>query len=312
LAVTTAHVATGEGVYATNLVTGDVDPLAVPPRYGPTALSPDGSVLVYGLPTDLMVVPLDGGEPHTVSRQAAGAEPTDWSADGGRMLVVGSKGVTELDLDTGAVTELLAGNIQDAVWSPDEDRIAFVRDQRLGVLDVDTGEARDLAPELTAMYLPNMYSRGHLAWTPDGESIAVGDWTNEEPVTQGRSDIYLVDAESGDARRLTDSPRAKRYFAFSPDGRHLAYAHSQTEGEHLRIVEVETGQELAVDARQNISFAPAWRDEATVIVNDVDIVAVEVDGSQHVLVARQGRCYPTLFGYADDRIVFMTSCPEGL
>jgi dipeptidyl aminopeptidase/acylaminoacyl peptidase len=157
-----------------------------------------------------------------------------------------------------------------------------------------------------------MYSHGHLAWSPDGESIAVGDWTNEEPVTQGRSDIYLVDADSGDARRITDSPRAKRYFAFSPDGRHVAYAHSQTDGEYLRIVEVSTGRELPVDAVQNISFAPAWRDDATVIVNDVDIVAVSIDGTEQVLAAREGRCYPTLFGYSDDRIVFMTACPEGL
>lgn len=60
-----------------------------------------------------------------------------------------------------------------------------------------------------------------------------------------------------------------------------------------------------------ISFGPAWIDDADSVTSDRDIVAFNVDGTRRLLVAAQGNCLATLFGFARSRIVFMTECTDG-
>jgi dipeptidyl aminopeptidase/acylaminoacyl peptidase len=304
------YVAQRDGVFSLDLSTGDITKLPVPVMYGPSVLTPDGSRIVYGLPEDLLAVTLDGQQ-HTVSRSAAGAEPTDLSNDGERILVVGSEGLTELDLTTGGVKKLLAGNINDAAWSPDERKIAFVRDQRLGVLDLDTGTDKIIAPAQAANYLSYAYGAGNLEWSPDGGTIAFGDWKVEDPVTQGSTQLYLIGADGQGLTRLTDSPRAKRYLSFSPDGRYLAYLNSLDNGDRVRVIDLSSKTTLPVEADQGIPFAPAWIDDADFVTSYRDIVATNVDGTRRVLVAAQDDCFATLFGLAQSRVVFMTECFEG-
>ena len=308
--VATPLAATSPGVFQMDISTGETRELAVPSTYGPTLLSADGARLAYGQPLTLLIVDLEGGQ-REVDRAAAGATPTDWSSDGRKMLVVGSEGLTELDVTTNTITTLLDGNINDAVWSPDETRIAFVQDQRLGVLDLATGRSEIIAPDMTATYLPNAYRWGDLEWTPDGESIVFGDWSVQEPTTQGWTQLYEIDAEGGTPRQLTDSPRAKSYLSLSPDGRYLAYINELENGSRVRILELATAQQIPFDAHQGISFAPPWFDNEHLITSDGDIIAWSADGTSQVLVQRQGNCYAALFGYADQKIVFNVECSGG-
>lgn len=308
--VATPLVATVPGVFQMDISTGETRELAVPSTYDPTVLSPDGARLAYGRAVTLLIVDLEGGQ-REVDRASAGATPTDWSSNGERMLVVGGEGLTELNVTTNTITALLDGNINDAVWSPDETRIAFVKDQRLGVLDLETGRAEVIAPDMTATYLPNAYRWGDLEWTPDGESIIFGDWSVQEPVTQGWTQLYEIDAEGGAPRQLTDTPRAKSYMSFSPDGRFLAYVNDLENGARVRILELATAKQLPFDAHQGISFAPPWFDDEHLITSDGDIIAWSVDGTPQVLVERQANCYAALFGYANQQIVFNVECGGG-
>ena len=310
----TPYVAQRAGVFSLDLKAGDVSelpvPIPAPEIRGPSVLTPDGSRIVYGLPEDLLVVTLDGQQ-HTVNRTAAGGEPTDISRDGDRALVVGSEGLTQLDLTTGGVKKLLSGNINDAAWSPDERKIAFIRDQRLGVLDLETGIDKIIAPNQTANYLSYFYSWGNLEWSPDGATIAFGDWTLQEPLTQGWTQLYLIGADGQGLIQLTDSPRAKRLLSFSPDGRYLAYVNSLENGDRVRVIDLSSKTALPIDTGQAIPFAPAWIDDADFVTSDRDIVATNIDGTRRTLVAAQGNCFATLFGLARSRIVFMTDCPNG-
>jgi DNA-binding CsgD family transcriptional regulator len=291
--------------------TGELLELPVP-DFEPALLAPDGSRIVLALPgADLTVVTLDGTQ-HQVDRTAAGAWPTDWSADGERMLWVGGNGLTILELSTGAATPLLNGNIQDAVWSPDERRVAFVRDQRLGVLDIESGNEREIAPHLTATYLPNAYGNGNVAWSPDGETIAFTHWTVEEPVTQGRSDIYVIAPDGSGLRQLTDSPRAKRYLAFSSDSRHLAYLHSSSGDSDVRIADLTNGRVLPVVGVTSQSMAPSWiSDEALLASNYHGVWLVQADGTVRNLIPTVGQCQRHLLGWDGQRIFFRNGCYGG-
>ena len=53
-----------------------------------------------------------------------------------------------------------------------------------------------------------------LTVSPDGSEIAL----------VARGDVYVVDAASGETRRITATPQAERSVGFSPDGRKLLYA----------------------------------------------------------------------------------------
>jgi len=306
----TPYVAQRGGVFSLDVKSGDLSELSAPATYGPSVLTPDGSRIVYGGPEDLLVVTLDGQQ-HTVGREAAGAEPTDLSDDGQRILVVGSEGLTQLDLATGDVKKLLAGNINDATWSPDERKIAFARDQRLGVLDLGTGIDKIIAPAQAANYLSYAYGAGNLAWSPDGATIAFGDWKIEEPVTQGSTQLYVIGADGQGLTQLTDTPRAKRYLSFSPDGRYLAYLNSLDNGNRVRVIDLSSKTEIPIDVGQAIPFAAAWIDNTDFVTTDRDIIATNVDGTRRVLVAAQGNCFATLFGVAQSHIVFMTECSQG-
>jgi DNA-binding CsgD family transcriptional regulator len=289
---------------------GDLRGLSIPVAE-PMRLSPAGDKIAFGLGPSLVVSTLDGAQT-MLDRQAAGAEATDWSSDGERILFVGSDGLTSMEVATGAVTPLLDGNVQDAVWSPDERRIAFVRDQRLGVLDLDTGANETIAPELQAIYLPNIYGNGHLAWSPDGEWIAFGHWTLEDPVTQGRSDLYIVRPDGSDLRRLTNSSRAKRYLAFSPDGKYLAYVHSADNGDNLGIVDVASGTTVSTQVKVAVSLVPQWVSNDALLTSDYQGIALaRIDGTSRLLIASAGDCQRWLIGWGAGRIVFGNRCNSG-
>jgi DNA-binding CsgD family transcriptional regulator/dipeptidyl aminopeptidase/acylaminoacyl peptidase len=298
-------------VLSYDTASGSLDVLPVS-ALEPSALSPNGSSIAIALGNQLLVSDLNGVQ-HTIDRTAAGAEPTDWSDDGQRMLVVGGEGLRVLRVDTGRVATLLAGNVQDAVWSPDERRVAFVRDQRLGVLDLASGESSIIVPELTAIYLPYYYGRGHLAWSPDGETIAFAHWTAEEPVTQGRSDVYVVNTDGTGLRRLTDSTRAKASLAFSPGGEYLSYVQNTDAGDKLRIIEVESGRQVALDAPAMMSFPTPWIADDALLTSDYSGVSLaRTDGSVRLLIASastgSAQCTRSLIGWASGRIIFRNAC----
>jgi WD40 repeat protein len=286
--------------------TGELRQLPIPALDVTTALAPNGSAVIFGLPVDWLLVTL-GGAQGTIDRASAGATCTDWSRDGETLLCVGSEGLTTLRIATGEVEKLLEGDIQTAVWSPDGTRAAFVRDQRLGVLDIATGQVKMIVPDMTAMYETNAYGLGYLAWSPDGKRIAFGDWRVEEPVTQGRSDIYVVDADGDNLRRLTDSPRAKRDFAFSPDGKYVAYLHSLDDGDHLEVVDAQTGAEQPVDM---VTWSPPrWLGTDAILGNGYQgIAAARLDGSVQLLVAATRGCRLSLIGWANGRLFFSETC----
>ena len=271
-------------------------------------LAPDGSSFVFSLPETLLLVTMDGTQ-KTLPRAGVGAGYSDWSADGTKMLFIGGDGLKTLDIETEEVEQLMEGSVQDAVWSPDETRIAFVRDQRLGVLDIATGEAKTIVPDLNAMYQPFLFGGGHLAWSPDGQMIAFGDWRIEEPITQGRSDVYIVDADGSNLRQLTNSPRAKQHFAFSPGGKYLAYVHTLSDGGHLQIIDLDAGVLLPVDARTRTGFRPIWATSNEVIIdNPQGLVVVRPDGESRLLVADAFPCRKALIGWALGKLFFIHAC----
>ncbi len=78
------------------------------------------------------------------------------------------------------------------------------------------------------------------SWSADGRSLAV------TVAEHNNFDLYLVDARTGAARRLTATPENERHPSFSPDGRYLYFSRSRAASFDLMRLDLETRGETAV------------------------------------------------------------------
>jgi TolB protein len=105
-----------------------------------------------------------------------------------------------------------------AVFAPDGGTVAFVHTANgVGSIDLvarDGSDRRTLAPRVSAE---------HLAWSPDGRSLAYDD---------GQSSIWRIDLDTPEPVRLTSDDPSQLVEswqpAWSPDGRTIAYSRFQT------------------------------------------------------------------------------------
>ncbi|KAA5800956.1 prolyl oligopeptidase family serine peptidase [Alkalicaulis satelles] len=140
-------------------------------------------------------------------------------------------------------------------FSPDGSRISFLRPRQddrtvldLWAMDAADGrtyrlvDARALAPQERALSEAEIQFRERARISETG--VVSYDWDSE-----GRAilvpldgDLFHVDVETGEARRLTDTPEFETDARISPDGRHVSFIREQ----NLWVHDLETGQERAL------------------------------------------------------------------
>lgn len=173
-------------------------------------------------------------------------------------------------------------------WSPDGTRIAFtsdrVEDKKSGlfILNVDQGgDARELTSHNQGI--------SNIAWSPDGKSILyITSFDPDNPAEekqpddappkvrvtsridykqdgQGylgdkRSQIFVVDVESGERRKITNKPVDYAGPQWSPDGKSLAAGVPSKNGMHaqLGIINAGTGEEKLIGAEEGTLSQFAW------------------------------------------------------
>ncbi len=153
------------------------------------------------------------------------------------------------------LTDLPRG-VDDFSWSPDGRRLAVLSASRATNREADNRARRRLAeakPGEPPASDYRFYDR--LRYQENG----AGFTANRKP------QLWLVDAETGEARRLTSFPDGVDSVAWSPDGRRIAVSTAPTRGADLatrsRIVtvDVESGETLTIAQRPDgVYFAPAW------------------------------------------------------
>lgn len=221
------------------------------------ALTPD--VLVYGLRSadDPQISPDGSSVLYTLATPQRGkATPL------AQLWICDRDGANQRQLTT-------AGDMNGGGrWSPDGARIAFVSDRvkKAGVfvMSLAGGEAREVTRHAQGI--------SGLAWSPDGTQIAyttLYDPANPDEAEQDkdapppvrvtrridykqdgrgyladkRQQVWVVDVESGERRKLTNTPHDHGSPQWSPDGARLLAQQSLMNGMHSRlaVIDVESG-----------------------------------------------------------------------
>lgn len=203
---------------------------------GQPAWSPDGSRVAFvsgrdGSPSQLYVIPADGGEAVRKTDLPVSVSAPKWFPDG-KHIAFSASVLPGYDGDFDKLKEMLDRKEEDKVSAKvTENRIYRHWDRwltdgrypRLFKLNVETGEVTDLMPGSTRYFA--MMGAPQYDISPDGSEIAVSANSNPPPYEYLNYDIFLVPANgSGELTNITEeNPANDLSPAYSPDGSTLLY-----------------------------------------------------------------------------------------
>jgi Tol biopolymer transport system component len=267
------------------------------------ALSPDGQRIVFAALGDIWLLPVTGGVPQNITRDAHMDTEPAWAPDGNRIAYSSDKGGGFLnlwlrDLRSGEERQLtrLNTSAMGAAWSPDGSRIAFLdvdglwRRAAVSVVDVATGA-------VTRIKAPS-FGPGTPTWSPDGNRVYVASLVPySSRFREGLNQILSIpatrDSLGGGERIIAPllqgglDSRSGAGPALSPDGRTFALV----SGGLITLVPVTpTGAPLGptVQLEHVHAHNPSWsRDSRFVLIQSGDgmkLLDVEGGGPRDVPV----------------------------
>ena len=201
-----------------------------------------------------------------------------WSPDGSRIAFASNRNdrnyqIYVMDSNKKNVRRLSAGiNDRNPAWSPDGQKIAFhgIGDEEIGrenrkhkiyVAATDGTNLKKLAGEILSTDIEP-------AWSPDSQRIAFASWR------EGRTaEIYVMDANGENQRRLTHNMATNRSPAWSPDGRKIAFSAQSDEGDEDIIIAVMdadgNNRKNLIEEMPNgiweVNDGPAWSSDSKMI-----------------------------------------------
>ena len=224
-----------------------------------------------GLP-ELFVLSLRGGEPTRVLPPYTLVTDPTLSPDGSKVAFVvadyesATGDIFVVNRDGTGLTQLTFDSEMDdqPAWSPDGTKIAFRSFRTQGQGDIWVMNADGTNPvNLTPDPLPGITDEARPAWSPDGTRIAYASTAG------GNMDLWIMRADGGDKRRLTETSEYDTEPTWSPDGTEIAFRRSSDEyGSDLAVIAASGGTVTRFPHTGN-DVAPAWSPDGRLIAFSV-------------------------------------------
>ncbi|MCP5114479.1 MAG: DUF5050 domain-containing protein, partial [bacterium] len=242
----------GRDLYVLKLA-DDFSPIGVPERLtngmqvtGRPVWTPDGRAILFSSaaqaygPQRLWKVPASGAEaPAPLDSAGSGVAFPTLSRQGNRLVYahgrriinIWSIGLSGPDNRPGPPRKLIASTLADSwpQFSPDGSRIAF-QSGRSGVHEIWICDRDGSNPEQLTAFGLGLSGTPH--WSPDGRQIAF-DSTGDG---QGHFDIYVMDVDGRNRRRLTHQAALNAIPSWSRDGNWIYFTSNRTgEGQIWKV-----------------------------------------------------------------------------
>ena len=203
-----------------------------------------------------------------------------WSPDGDRIAYITQDTrlrVVRLDGSPPTLVPTTEGTSTQPAWSPDGKKLALAvgGEKTTDIFLVDVAESK--FTKLTYSDSTEYYGYRTPAWSPDGRSIAFGS-------TDG---VHLVDADGGNARRLTTEAAAADGLSWSRDGKQIAFLSGTGITERkLGVINSDGSGRLAIAPDLSPALQkPAWSPDGSQLAffadvdGDFEIFVVNGDGT---------------------------------
>ena len=225
-----------------------------------------------------------------------------------------------MDGDGGNPFKLTEGGTP--AWLPNGEKIGFVHDGDIWVIDREGTNRKNITK---GRFKETILSPG---WSPDGNEIA---YRSRVGGIFGIPDIYLMDADGRNPKKLTDDLFHDDRPSWSPDGREIAFAAYLRPQENWRETEI-----FVIDAngrnRVNLTQNPharsthvSWSPDGSRIAYTAspkpllwfaphNIHVMNADGTNQVIITEQGRwVYEMHPAWSPDskKIAFAKQTPDG-
>jgi TolB protein len=243
--------------------------------------SGDGGRLVFVEGNDLYtreiaVLDLFTGALHRLTQNDIRDDEPGWSPDGKQVVFITQFGrgmeIAMMDADCatlpgGCVAAVRRLTFSEAMlkssprWSPDGSRIAFA------AFEVETGSVSIYTMNPDGSHqrplLGSSARSGHAiwdtlpAWSPDGTRLAFQ--SNRDNDSFQNFDIYTINADGSDLRRLTRSRGYDGMAAWSPDGQQIAFASNRSGNSELYVMDADGSNLRRLTDQDGYDGQPAWR-----------------------------------------------------
>ncbi len=181
-----------------------------------------------------------------------------------------------MDIDGSNARQLTTncGESYEPSWSPDDTRIIFGCDGYLAFINPDGSQL-----EKTSI------RGGAPDWSPAGTKIALVRWMSSD----GDWEIFVVDVDGSNETRLTQTPNAEWYPAWSPDGSKIVFGYVEGPSHPVYTMNADGSNRTRItDIDIGSVPAPRWSPDGQQIVfmsdqdGNKEIYVMNSDGSNQI------------------------------
>lgn len=211
-----------------------------------------------------------------------------WSADGKKLLfsrhIDNEISVIQCDADGSNEVNLLPSPQPrfGAAWLPDGKRVVFTFDK----ITPGQGDMELYVADLEGKELqPIFITQGRLSHEEWGSPSPAGNWIACTSTRDDNSELYLVQSDGKETRRLTNDPALDVHPSFSPDGQRIAFATNRWGDLEIAIYDLQTSLITRLTESRGLDDYPVWSPDGSQIAwtsrrdGNLEIYVMQADGS---------------------------------